>query len=727
VKVPGVRVPPNAGNIEDIISPKPIKNDIDRYTTHDGKYTINNNYRPPVGENQNRFKPTGSYEYPNQSPVNYRPQYEPPPYRPQQENSYNQSPPSNYNPPKPPTPYSPPPPPYSHPFQNYNQPQSHYNPPSQQKPPPYSPPSQNYNQPPQTYVTIRTPTPQKNHETQRPSPPSPVSYNPPPPQRPVVPPAYNQDYYITTDPESQYPGPEIYDGGNIHGPPTVVLNDKIDNTQGNTEPHKYNSHAQNYNSQEYLPATLVPPTRRPPSIYNKLKPTLAYDKRPIYNNNNGQTINQKPTPPPSYNPQPPSDSYPSNNKPNQRPYQPPDQMYDYSYNSVDKIDQNIHHSDGPDYSTGTLIHPDGPDYSTGTLNHPDGPDYSTGTLIHPDGPDYSTGTLIHPPGSKGSAPFKVGLDLYPIEGVSPLGAFGKQDIYGSSRPSSYSQDDNKHQILLHLNLFSKKPSMLGGRQTQDTDSESFSMHGRKEAPLSNSKNSKGVHLEIPTLPKDIKDHPLFGNLNPFDILKHLLRQSLDKKQKEPDLAISRTQYVHNDAVRHNNEVRDSSQHKTVTKSQTKGKSRNPFAKETIQNIPENVHKEELDYDYDYADTNTTIEEEVENEEVKDVKPEYYYYYYYDYLDSGIDISHELPNGETNSYEPLPTPLWQVSDAGNNTDTMHTNDINNNDDNCTSSENCNNFDDSIENFSEEKPGETNSKDTIKIDYMKEKKQPLVERK
>ena len=33
------------------------------------------------------------------------------------------------------------------------------------------------------------------------------------------------------------------------------------------------------------------------------------------------------------------------------------------------------------------------------------------------------------------------------------------------------------------------------------------------------------------------------------------------------------------------------------------------------------------------------------------EPEYYYYYYYDYMDSGIDISHEL-----STYEPLPTPL-----------------------------------------------------------------------
>ena len=37
-----------------------------------------------------------------------------------------------------------------------------------------------------------------------------------------------------------------------------------------------------------------------------------------------------------------------------------------------------------------------------------------------------------------------------------------------------------------------------------------------------------------------------------------------------------------------------------------------------------------------------------------------YYYYYDYLDSGIDISHELSNSETAGYETLPTPLWLVS-------------------------------------------------------------------
>ena len=84
---------------------------------------------------------------------------------------------------------------------------------------------------------------------------------------------------------------------------------------------------------------------------------------------------------------------------------------------------------------------------------------------HPDGPDYSSGTLVHNKGS--SAPFKVGVDLYPMGGggggLSPLGAFGKQDIYPTSARGK--QGDNKHEILLHLNLFSKKPSVPGGRRS----------------------------------------------------------------------------------------------------------------------------------------------------------------------------------------------------------------------------------------------------------------------
>ena len=53
-------------------------------------------------------------------------------------------------------------------------------------------------------------------------------------------------------------------------------------------------------------------------------------------------------------------------------------------------------------------------------------------------------------------------------------------------------------------------------------------------------------------------------------------------------------------------------------------------------------------DYEYIDTDDESE------------PEYYYYYYYDYMDSGIDISHELT-----TYEPLPSPLPLASESGHN--------------------------------------------------------------
>ena len=67
-------------------------------------------------------------------------------------------------------------------------------------------------------------------------------------------------------------------------------------------------------------------------------------------------------------------------------------------------------------------------------------------------------------------------------GVSPLlGGLGKQDIYSSVVPQGGGRDDNKHEILLHLNLFSKKPSILGGRagsRAQDIDIDSPSQQTR---------------------------------------------------------------------------------------------------------------------------------------------------------------------------------------------------------------------------------------------------------
>ena len=48
---------------------------------------------------------------------------------------------------------------------------------------------------------------------------------------------------------------------------------------------------------------------------------------------------------------------------------------------------------------------------------------------------------------------------------------------------------------------------------------------RQDAAMSKSEEKQPVHLELPSLSDTIKGHPLFGNLNPFDILQHLLKQS----------------------------------------------------------------------------------------------------------------------------------------------------------------------------------------------------------
>jgi hypothetical protein len=57
VNIPGIRVPANAGNIQDIIDHRPHRaiSQEKRYTSPDGKYTIVNDYRPPIWA-----KPSGS-------------------------------------------------------------------------------------------------------------------------------------------------------------------------------------------------------------------------------------------------------------------------------------------------------------------------------------------------------------------------------------------------------------------------------------------------------------------------------------------------------------------------------------------------------------------------------------------------------------------------------------------------------------------------------------------
>ena len=64
-------------------------------------------------------------------------------------------------------------------------------------------------------------------------------------------------------------------------------------------------------------------------------------------------------------------------------------------------------------------------------------------------------------------------------------------------------------------------------------------HFREDAPMTKTmKTSQAltkhqpVHLELPSPSDSIKAHPVFGNLNPFDILQHLLKQSNDLSEKQ---------------------------------------------------------------------------------------------------------------------------------------------------------------------------------------------------
>ena len=241
--------------------------------------------------------------------------------------------------------------------------------------------------------------------------------------------------------QSQFPGPEIYDGGNIHGPPANNVNsvqkyheygaDKADTYEDRyqTGNGKYEDRYQptKYDDRYQATYTRPPPTQGPPTPRPSRLPPSKYD----------EII--------PYRPYAPQDSRPGPNSykpPAKDPYfedvgvgPPPN---DYSYdNEIDKVSQSY---------------------------HPDGPDYSTGT------------TVLKPFGSKGSVPFKVGLDLYPMVTGTSLSALGKQDIYSLPSSPSYDGDNNKHEIMLHLNLFSKKPSVLGGRE-QDIEIGPFTLSG----------------------------------------------------------------------------------------------------------------------------------------------------------------------------------------------------------------------------------------------------------
>ena len=224
-----------------------------------------------------------------------------------------------------------------------------------------------------------------------------------------------------------------------------------------------------------------------------------------------------------------------------------------------------------------------------------------------------------------------------------------------------------------------------------------------------------------------RGHPLFGNLNPFDILQHLLKKSRspslvffpqlhisgsDKKAKKkvPDSLRAYAESVSQFKAAQKREqqsqrrlsvdqseryepnhlaggvggrypYQDYDFHNSVRRSGSGLNGNNdtmPDSAEEFNEIQENSlgnlestessHSEgEKDYDYEYDYEDEASDDEDEDEEKSDEGPEYYYYYYYEYPDEGIDISHEMDAGTKEPiYEPLPTPLWQKGKHINST-------------------------------------------------------------
>ena len=369
-------------------------------------------YRPPA-----RPQPTPASSYPRPPPTK---KYAKPPIR------YTKPPPAR-------------PPPTSRP---YRPPQSEYLRPSQDKFDSPRPASSYYDQPP------TGPRPfQKDPAPQRPS-----IYSPRPPST-VVPPAYNQDYYLTSDPHGDpvYPGPDIYDGAGVHGPtlgPPTARPSSYDSPPEEKPGFTYERPSSSYekpsSSYERPSSTYERPGssfESPSSSYER--PSSSYERPSEEHNSYGGPSGQN--------------SYDSSNK--YQSYEKPGYGKPSGY---DKYDRPSSPYDQDRYQHEDYFVDD---------NHIDKTGHGQ---YHPDGPDYSSGTLVHNKGS--SAPFKVGVDLYPMGGVSPLGAFGKQDVY-PAHPSGKQGGDNKHEILLHLNLFSKKPSVPGGRRS-DPGSNSPSPYTR---------------------------------------------------------------------------------------------------------------------------------------------------------------------------------------------------------------------------------------------------------
>ena len=337
----------------------------------------------------------------------------------------------------------------SPPTKKYAKPPIRYTEPPARPPPTLKPyrPQSGYQRPSKDKFKLSPPRPASSYYDQPPTGPRPFQesqrpdiYRPLPPST-VVPPAYNQDYYLTSDPHGDpvYPGPDIYDGASVHGPtlgpPTARPSSAYDKPSSSYE-RPSSSYAKPSSSYE-----------RPSSAYEK--PSSSYE-RPSSSYERPSSSYEGPEEKPILSYEKPSSSY---ERPNEESNSYEGPRGQNSYDSSDKYQSyekpNSFNSGKPSsYDKYSPYDQDRYQQDDFFIDH-NNIDKTGSGQYHPDGPDYSSGTLVHNKGS--SAPFKVGVDLYPMGGVSPLGAFGKQDIY-PPHPNA-KQGDNKHEILLHLNLF----------------------------------------------------------------------------------------------------------------------------------------------------------------------------------------------------------------------------------------------------------------------------------
>ena len=433
VRLPGIKVPPNAGNIQDIISN--TQGDNRRYTTNDGKYTIINDYRPPLGESG---------------------------YSPSHENSYV--------------------PPSTHSNNNYHTPHSNdygygYDS-GAERPLQYdaSPPKfpGDINNPVSQQYQPESPPHQQSNHLYQPTRPTPSPYehiN----NQPTAPP-----YIPTAAPYQPHAAPYQPPAG-LYQPPAAPISLTASPYQPTAAPYQPTAAPYQPTAAPYKP-TAAPyrptsaPYRPTAAPYQPTKPSYQptpsnYQPTPIQQTY--RPTNQLYHPPQSYNPAP---AFNPNNRPAHEHStessffagdRPTENVVPGAYNQDFYTPDPYQNFPGSDIYENTGVH--GPSFSNSAVplsnqnfgdkkddynyNYIDTPQ----TVKRPNGPDYTSSTVIHSPGQKDSRPFKVGLDLYPLSGHNPL---GKDGLY------NLNNENNKHEVLLHLNLFSKKPTSLGGGKNE---------------------------------------------------------------------------------------------------------------------------------------------------------------------------------------------------------------------------------------------------------------------